>query len=430
MMNISDLLAEVRLWFGTTAKPKPAIKAAPEPSIKRPTPGVCFIVDDETAIRQLIGAVVKPMGVQVEEFGSAEALMKGLARRHPQLIFLDISLERSDAIEVLRGLASQNYSGAVNLMSGRHGEILDNIGKIGERQGIRMLPPLNKPFKVTDVREIAVANFGKAAKVPSRRIPINEALQKDWMKVWYQPKIDLKKKMLAGCEALARIEHPNHGVLLPGAFLPGADSESLTRLTEHVVLTVLRDCAQFKALGVAIRPAVNVPVNVLLNFPLAALVRENRPKGEAWKGLIVEVTEDQIVNDIALAQEIAMQLKIYDIALSIDDFGAGYSSLSRLRHFPFCELKLDMSFVQGCANNQQNAGICKAVIDLAHSFGSLAVAEGIENADDLRALFQMDCDQGQGFLLAAPMPIERFTAMFPQKDISKRVETQKVEKIA
>jgi EAL domain-containing protein (putative c-di-GMP-specific phosphodiesterase class I) len=250
------------------------------------------------------------------------------------------------------------------------------------------------------------------------------------MRVWYQPKIDLQQKILAGCEALARIEHPQHGVLLPGTFLPGADTASLSRLTEHVLLTVLRDCVKFRNVGTSMRPAVNVPVDVLLKFPLAALVRENRPKDGAWKGLIVEVTEDQIVRDVALAQEIATQLKIYDIALAIDDFGAGYSSLSRLKHFPFSELKLDMSFVHGCAINSQNAGLCKAAVDLAHSFGAVAVAEGIEQAADLRALFQMGCDLGQGYLLAPPMSMERLLPILAQRRTKQNAESEKRENVA
>jgi EAL domain-containing protein (putative c-di-GMP-specific phosphodiesterase class I) len=291
-----------------------------------------------------------------------------------------------------------------------------------------MLPAMVKPFEVSAIRKIALANFAEAAKPPP--IAIDEALRQRWIKVWYQPKIDLKQMILVGCEALARIEHPQHGVLLPGTFLPGADTASLIRLTEHVLLTVLRDCVKFRSVGTPIQPAVNVPVDVLLNFPLAALVRENRPKDDAWKGLIVEVTEDQIVRDVALAQEIATQLKIYDIALAIDDFGAGYSSLSRLKNFPFAELKLDMGLVQGCASDSQNAGLCKAAISLAHSFNALAVAEGIEQVADLRAIFQMGCDLGQGFLLAAPMPLERLIPILAQRRTKQNAESEKREKIA
>jgi EAL domain-containing protein (putative c-di-GMP-specific phosphodiesterase class I) len=409
-MSIVELLNEFKLWFGATERPVAALEPAEQTSRKQPGGTLCYVVEDEKGIRQFISMVLKPMGIQVEEFASAQALMEGLDRGHPQLIFLDISLEHSDAVEVLHGLAKVGYSGAVNLMSGRHGSLLESVRKIGERHSLLMLPALLKPFDVATIRAIARDTFSAVLKPkrPRVTVTIDDALKQGWMEVWYQPKIDLRRKKLVGCEALARIKHPEYGILLPGSFLPGADIESLSRLTEHVLLTVLRDAASFGTTGIAVRPAVNIPVDVLMRLPVASLVRENRPTGDAWKGLVVEVTEEQIVRDIARAGELATQLKIYDILLSIDDFGAGFSSLARLKQFPFAELKVDTSFVQGCAGNPQNAALCKAVINLAHSFDAVAVAEGIEKPEDLRALHQMGCDLGQGYLLAPPMPVEGF----------------------
>jgi EAL domain-containing protein (putative c-di-GMP-specific phosphodiesterase class I)/CheY-like chemotaxis protein len=423
-VKIAELMTELKLWFAPateaaseqhvpkTAAPDPAPGTAPaEPP---PSNTLCFIVDDESAICHLISMVLKPMGIQVEEFASAPALIEALEHRKPQLIFLDISLKRSDAVEALQGLAEKGYLGFVNLMSGQHSHLLEEIKKIGERHGLRMLPSLLKPFGVAMVRAVASAIFTAMPKMPPL-ITIDEALRNNWMKVWYQPKVDLKRKLLVGCEALARVEHPEHGTLTPGTFLPEADTGSFTRLTEHVLLTVLRDSVRFAAAGISLKPAVNIPFDVLVTMPVAALVRDNKPKGDAWKGLIIEVTEDQIVRNVARAQDIATHLKIYEISLSIDNFGAGFSSLSRLKHFPFAELKLDMTFVKGCGSNPQNAALCKAAIDLAHSFGALAVAEGIEHADDLRALFNMGCDLGQGYLLAPPMPIARFMALLERR---------------
>ncbi|MGA2292186.1 EAL domain-containing protein, partial [Bradyrhizobium sp.] len=285
-MIIAELLSELKLWFGATEQPVAGREPAERPSGKQPEAARCYVVDDETGIQQLISMVLKPMGIQIEEFASAQALMEGLDRWHPQLIFLDISLEKSDAVEVLHGLAKVGYSGAVNLMSGRHGPILEDVRKLGERHGLRMLPALLKPFDVATIRAIGKSILPAALEQKRPRIAIDDALRQGWMKVWYQPKIDLQKKALVGCEALARIEHPEYGILSPGSFLPGADTESLTRLTEHVLLSVLRDAVRFGETGVSIRPAVNIPVDVLMKFPVASLVRENRPAGDAWKGLI------------------------------------------------------------------------------------------------------------------------------------------------
>jgi EAL domain-containing protein (putative c-di-GMP-specific phosphodiesterase class I) len=130
---------------------------------------------------------------------------------------------------------------------------------------------------------------------------------------------------------------------------------------------------------------------------------------------MVEVTEDQIVRDIKRAQAIADALRGSGIAVSIDDFGAGYSSFSSLRELAFAEIKLNHSFVKDCATDATNAAICQTAIDLAHRFGSVAVAEGIESLADLQALQIMGCDFGQGVLLAPPMPKDRFLGLLQQR---------------
>ena len=242
-------------------------------------------------------------------------------------------------------------------------------------------------------------------------ISIDEALRERWLEIWYQPKIDLRRKCLAGAEALARIHHPMLGVLLPNTFLADVDEDGVARLTEHALLATLRDWNGFDEAGFNLHLAINVPVAVLLKLPVPTLVKENRPKAEHWPGLIVEVTEDQIARDIALANEIAKQLKISGVSVAIDDFGGGYSSFASLRELPFAELKLDHTFVRNCAVEGTNGAICQTAIDLAHRFGSVAVAEGIENVADLQALQVMRCDFGQGVLLAPPMPKERFIAL-------------------
>jgi EAL domain-containing protein (putative c-di-GMP-specific phosphodiesterase class I) len=247
------------------------------------------------------------------------------------------------------------------------------------------------------------------------RIAITEALRNNWFEIWYQPKIDLKRKCLAGAEALARIHHPQLGILLPGSFLPDVDEDSIAELAQHALLATLCDWTMFDGAGFNLHLAINVPVGVLLRMPIAALVEEYRPKSEQWPGLILDITEDQIVRDIALANQIAAQLRGSGVSIAIDDFGAGYSSFSSLRSLPFAELKIDRSFVRDCATDATNAAICQTAIDLAHRFGSAAVAEGIESQADLQALMVMGCDFGQGVLIAPPMPKDRFLDLLRQR---------------
>ena len=171
----------------------------------------------------------------------------------------------------------------------------------------------------------------------------------------------------------------------------------------------------FSKLGVNLRMAVNIPVAALVKIAVADIVQTYRPQFEKWPGLIIDVTEEQIVTDLKLATEITKSLKHLNVQLAIDDFGRGYSSLVRLKELPFAELKLDRAFVADCGTDKVNAPLCKTVIDLAHNFGSVAVAIGIEKASDALALVSMGCDYGQGFLLGQPMPEERFISLLRQR---------------
>jgi EAL domain-containing protein (putative c-di-GMP-specific phosphodiesterase class I) len=186
-------------------------------------------------------------------------------------------------------------------------------------------------------------------------------------------------------------------------------------LAEQAVTSALKAGLSFSKLGLNLQLAVNIPVNVLVKLPIEDIIKTFRSPADRWPGLIIDVPEDQIVTDLALATELAARLERHNVRLAIDDFGRGFSSLTRLGELPFAELKLDHAFVADCGTDKVNAPICKTVIDLAHNFGRTAVAMGIEKAADAMALVSMGCDFGQGFLLGQPMPEERFISLLRQR---------------
>ncbi|MEX0853169.1 MAG: EAL domain-containing response regulator [Bauldia sp.] len=399
----------------------PVEKTDANPRPEEPLP-LCFIVDDEPAVGRFIALALRGLGLSVEQFRDVPSMLEFLGQRLPGLIFLDISLGDSDAIDAIRGLAMRGFTGVVQVMSGSNSVLLEDVRRVGERHGLRMRPPLAKPFRIQAVERIveeerltagmtilsraAVATAAPEASGASPRIDLREALEKDWLEFWYQPKLDLRRGRLVGAEALARVRHPEFGIVPPGSFIPGAAPADLIDLAEHALRSVLRATAEFMAAGRPLRLAMNVPVDALLSLPIPAIVREFQPGHGDWPGIIIEITEDQVIRDIPTVHEIATQLRIYQVALAIDDFGSGYSSLARLKELPFAELKLDRSFVTNCSFDPTNAALCGTVVDLAHRFGSLAVAEGIETKEDLATIRRVGCDIGQGFLFAHAMPKE------------------------
>jgi EAL domain-containing protein (putative c-di-GMP-specific phosphodiesterase class I) len=251
-----------------------------------------------------------------------------------------------------------------------------------------------------------------SATLPSIRI--EEALKKGWFEDWYQPKIDLKRKCLAGAEASACIRHPSLGLLMPGQYVCGGGADSIA-LAERVLAAMLASWPSFDAAGFNLRLATKVSVRVLLALPVGELVAEHRPASDRWPGIILQVNEDDIVRDVELVRDVTSRLRANGIQIAIDDFGAGYSSLASLRELSFVEIELDRSFVQNCADDATNGAICQTTIDLAHRFSSAAGAKGVERQADLMALMAMGCDFGQGDLIAPPLSREQFLDLLRQR---------------
>jgi EAL domain-containing protein (putative c-di-GMP-specific phosphodiesterase class I) len=415
---------DTQRWLSTTTDGPESVKFTAEASAKaQPSPPLCFVVDDEPGICDFICATLDDLGIDTASFGSVSQLFEGLTQRRPDLIFLDVSLERSDAIDALRGLSERNFHGVIQLISGLDHALLANIRRVGEERSLRMSAPLRKPFGVDAVRAIAGEQRldHSSGADPSADSPVDpsvtlaDALRQDWVEFWYQPKIDLGRRRLLGVEALARIRRPDGVVLMPGQFLPQADDAGLMALTERAMTTAARDGVAFSEAGFRLQIAVNVPASALLKLPISAIVREYRSQSAPRQDLILEVTEDQIIDNLSYAFEVAIQLKIYGIKLSLDDIGHGFSSLARLKALPFAELKIDRSFVADCDRDRANSALCKTVIELAHRFECIAVAEGIERAPELETLQNLGCDQGQGYLIARPMPKNQLIAMLHER---------------
>ncbi len=362
-----------------------------------------FVVDDDPYVRTLAANVLATGEFITHQFSTAPQVEAALTKWAPALIILDLSLADSDAIEVIRSLAAARFPGSVLLVSGHGAATLDEVKSIGQSHGLRMLSPLRKPFRSEDLRAAARTAVSDA-KLRLTDLSLEVALQNSWLELWYQPKIDLRSRTLCGAEALIRLSHPQQGIVPPSAFLPPAGDPLYVPLTDFIVRRALVDWSSFSSRGMTHRLAINVPASVLERQEFVPNLRNHLPKDPNFPGLMIEITEDEAIAKPELAREIAVQLKLYNIGLSIDDFGAGYSTLARFKELPFSEIKLDRSFVHGCATSESKRQMCEAVVQLASQFNVTSVAEGIETKDDLRVIADLGYNVGQGFIFARPMP--------------------------
>jgi EAL domain-containing protein (putative c-di-GMP-specific phosphodiesterase class I)/ActR/RegA family two-component response regulator len=377
---------------------------------------LAYVLDDEAAVATMICKQLTMLGMEAWQYNDPGAFFKAVRVSRPNLVVLDLALGRSDAVEVIQKLDELKFVGKVLLISGRDERTLGEIEKIGRSRGLRMLHSLQKPFRASDLRERWLEQLEplptkpKSAS-PQRSKPVTdlaEAIQKGWLELWYQPKINLKTLTVGGAEALIRARHPVYGVVSPVDLLPPVGDPLYHPLSSFVLRSAMEDWPVFANKGYPLKLAINVPASAL-NLPaFVDEVRRGIPYDQRFPGLIIEITEDEIIADPHGIGEVMTQLRLYNTTISIDDFGSAHSSLSRVRDLPFSEIKLDRSFVAGCASDPLKRGLCQTVVDLAHRFEASTCAEGIETIDDLRCLVGLGFDSGQGFLFAKPMPREDF----------------------
>jgi diguanylate cyclase (GGDEF)-like protein len=237
---------------------------------------------------------------------------------------------------------------------------------------------------------------------------LRRAIDQHQLLLHYQPKVDAHTSQVLGVEALVRWQHPTHGLIPPGEFIPLAERTGLIGpLTHYVLDAALQQCRDWRQAGHELAVAVNVSARRLLDldFPdeVAGLLTRWRVPARL---LVVEITESTIMADPTHAIQILGRLNAMGVQLSIDDFGTGYSSMAYLKTLPVHELKVDRSFVAQMTTDSRDAVIVHSTIDLGRNLGLRVVAEGVEDSLTLQHLDLLGCHAAQGYHISRPVPAE------------------------
>jgi diguanylate cyclase len=243
---------------------------------------------------------------------------------------------------------------------------------------------------------------------------LRQALENDNVLLHFQPKVNAGSNKVTGVEALVRWNHKTHGLMGPDTFISLAERTGLIKpLTRWVLKHALHQGIIWHSQGIDIDISVNLSTRNLLDpdFPdiIAGMLAScDFPPGS----LTLEITETTIMADPDYAMETLNRIVKMGVKFSIDDFGTGYSSLSYLKKLPIKEIKIDKSFVMEMMQNENDAAIVVATIDLAHNLGHRVVAEGVETIEAMEKLQSLGCDSLQGFYISAPLDARDFTTWY------------------
>lgn len=245
----------------------------------------------------------------------------------------------------------------------------------------------------------------EAARALSLLGELDQAVAEGGLRVLYQPKLDIAHGRIASVEALVRWMHPERGMIPPDAFVPLAErNDRIAGLTLFVLGRTIADLAAWEAAGSTVSAAVNISAKLLGSAAfLDAARRLVEDSGLAPGRLVFEVTESAAMTDGEGAIAALNGFKAMGIAISMDDYGTGQSTLSYLKRLPLDELKIDRSFVQFAHRNRSDGVLVRSTIELAHELGLKVVAEGVEEAECLAFLREVRCDMAQGYLISRPV---------------------------
>jgi diguanylate cyclase len=256
---------------------------------------------------------------------------------------------------------------------------------------------------------------------------LRAAVERDELRLFLQPKIDLASGAVLGAEALVRWQHPQRGLVPPMSFIPFAEQTGFIR--ELTGWMIDRCAARSRALqsdDLNYKFAINLSTRDLVDQSLPQRLQRLLARDRIDpKTLCLEITESAIMDDPQRALQTLQRLHDMGLRLSIDDFGTGYSSLAYLKKLPLHELKIDRSFVMAMERDAADLKIVRSTIDLAHNLGLSVVAEGVETAQVWALLKRMGCDEAQGYFIAKPMPEAAFADWAqqwaaPQEKLSSR----------
>ena len=345
-----------------------------------------------------------------------EEALACLKQRDFDLVLTDLLMPGMDGVQFIQGLAAQPSRPALAIMSAASRRMLMGASLVASNLQVKVIGLISKPVNaaalrcLTDqlqaLRQVAPAEIQPGIDCQS----LMNALVNGDLQAWFQPKKALSNGRIVAAEALVRWAHPEHGLLLPGVFLPALIACNLEeRLLWCVLKQAMAAQATWRQQGYDIPVSINLPTHLLNSHDrpdrIQAFVLEHQGLPAR---ICFELMECSVPDDISNFYAGACRLRIKGFGLSQDDFGKGYSSYMNLVSAPFTELKIDRALVQGCNANEELAQALTSIVSLGRQLGLIVVAEGVETAQELALLRKIDCTQVQGFLISHAVSADQF----------------------
>jgi EAL domain-containing protein (putative c-di-GMP-specific phosphodiesterase class I) len=373
-----------------------------------------LVLEDHPFQRAFAVKVLQHLGCteifEAEDGEQALALLQQVGA--VDITLCDLQMNGMDGLEFLQQASHSNLVGAIIISSSMSSDLRCSVQKIVSLLGLQLLGDAGKPLRPETLAPLlekySASTYKPLSRAPDLDLPdsqeVAQALHDHQIKAYYQPKINLHTGEIYGVEVLARWLHPIKGILSPAIFMPTLERCGLMdKLLFDQLNQALALQKQVREKSIALNFAFNLQTSQLAGGQLTQRVKSILDQFDLpGSGLTFELTEGGLLEASAANLETLVRLRMMGCQLSIDDFGAGYSSMQRLCQLPFNEIKLDTEFVR-TLQEQRCQTIISSILALGDSLGMSVVVEGIETLEQRDKLLAMGCSRGQGFFYARPM---------------------------
>ncbi|AWL13119.1 Protein YhjK [Saliniradius amylolyticus] len=378
-----------------------------------------LVVEDSAAQRQFTMDLCCAVGateVEGAENGRVALDMIDEREHDYDILICDLEMPDLNGIEMINLLASRQTHSALIIVSGREQSLISAVELMARTAGLWVLGGVQKPLTEALLKQQMEDYFRQASQSistdttkNSKSVPLEEleqALDEGNFVLHYQPKMSMQTGKLSGVEALVRLRRGERDIIFPGDFIPQCEQNGLIdRLSYEVVQLAATQQQRWMELGLDTKVSVNLSAvsfdNDQFSQDVLDLIQQSKIDTEH---MIFEVTESEVITDMAKALSILTRLRLSGCGLSIDDFGTGHSSVKQLTQIPFTELKVDRSLIEGIASKKHLQVIFESTLSMCNKLGLSIVAEGIEKKEDWDYLKRNGCHVGQGYYYAPPMP--------------------------
>lgn len=364
-------------------------------------------MEDSASVRNTVTAVIAKTGMTYAVAGSLVEMQELHLTGATSLILLDLALDRSDAIEVLRYLAARGFDGSIVPMSGQDDAVVGYVTQVGLEAGLRICPALKKPFRIEALRRVLASHVRPRDGLVN--IDLADAIAKGMIEVWHEPRVQLTNGGVFGFESSARLRHPELGPIRSHQFAESLSGDQRSELAALTLAGMIEAWASMSRVGIVLKPYLTVHAHDLAHARFMDIVTKRQPEDPRWPGPMLKIREPHLIDEVPEIRAAMVRSQLYKCQYALAEFGAVAGQLVKSPELKLAEIVIEPRLTRSCDTDPERLKVCAAGALVAKRLGVRAAAEGVATEGEAATLRDVGVHLAQGSRFSSPLPLKDLT---------------------